>query len=48
MRWTGQVACMVALRNAYEVWFGKTKGKRSRPRGEREDDINRNDKGIYM
>jgi hypothetical protein len=39
MNWTGHVACMVEMRNAYNVSVGKPEGKKplGRPRSRYED-----------
>jgi hypothetical protein len=44
MRWTGHVARMGAIRNAYNILFGKTEGKRplGRPRCGWEDNTEMN------
>jgi len=41
MRWTGHVACMGKIRNAYKILVGKPEGKRlhGRPRHRWEDNI---------
>jgi hypothetical protein len=41
MRWAGHVACMIVMRNAYKILFGKHEGKKQlgTPKGRSEDNI---------